>query len=262
MRFTGRTRTNCRPRTRAKASAVVNVRELLSCKNRCTWELSTPARRASSRPERPHSRMARRRESLTVTIGTASGIPSNGPADESGPLGNRRTRPALILRCRVEGRPIRPGRRATWRGSQRPRRGRTLRGAGRGQLPGAVRRSSPAGSGGLVGGFTPPGLGLGGIRGIRAWARPWMITIMGDWRGGVMTRQPGRFVEASRFGPVGVRFNATRAVGSRWPGKQGPRLLAFPVVNRAVEAGSIIPYLLARAPDGQPISRTRGASRQ
>jgi hypothetical protein len=55
-----------------------------------------------------------------------------------------------------------------------------------------------------------------------------------------MTERQRQFVEALLFGPPGVRYIATRAaevVGYRWPGKQGPRLLTFPAVNAAVEAG-------------------------
>ena len=55
-----------------------------------------------------------------------------------------------------------------------------------------------------------------------------------------MTERQARFVEAFLSGPDRVRYNATRAaeaVGYRWPGKQGPRLLSFPHVNEAVEAG-------------------------
>jgi hypothetical protein len=55
-----------------------------------------------------------------------------------------------------------------------------------------------------------------------------------------MTERQERFVEAFLSAPRGVRYNATRAaeaVGYRWPGKQGPRLLTSPGVREAVDTG-------------------------
>jgi phage terminase small subunit len=55
-----------------------------------------------------------------------------------------------------------------------------------------------------------------------------------------LTKRQSRFVELFLQGPDGVRLVATqaaRAAGYAWPAKQGLRLLTFPHVLAAVEAG-------------------------
>ena len=58
--------------------------------------------------------------------------------------------------------------------------------------------------------------------------------------GRVFTERQSRFVEHFLHGPDGVRLVATqaaRAAGYAWPAKQGPRLLTFPHVLAAIDAG-------------------------
>ena len=55
-----------------------------------------------------------------------------------------------------------------------------------------------------------------------------------------LTKRQSRFVELFLHGPHGVRLIATqaaRAAGYAWPAKQGPRLLTFPHVLAAIDAG-------------------------
>ena len=55
-----------------------------------------------------------------------------------------------------------------------------------------------------------------------------------------LTERQSRFVELFLHGPDGVRLVATqaaRAAGYAWPAKQGPRLLTFPHVVAAIDAG-------------------------
>jgi phage terminase small subunit len=64
-----------------------------------------------------------------------------------------------------------------------------------------------------------------------------------------LTDRQERFVELYVSGHPPVRFNASRsaeAAGYRWPGKQGPRLMAFPAVAWHVEVRFRIRYLIAR----------------
>ncbi len=55
-----------------------------------------------------------------------------------------------------------------------------------------------------------------------------------------LTERQSRFVELYLHGPDRVRLVATqaaRAAGYAWPAKQGPRLMTFPHVLAAIEAG-------------------------